>query len=239
MYTPEEIAKLEKTRKVSDEKLVDGGAEWVTNGDGEERLELTQSQKAKYKNMMDYNQMRYEKNEPSPILEVGINEVREMDEALDLGSGALLEVRHMIEKGFKHVSAVDELQHEKFAEGIDPEKVSIIQEDIEDYDFPVGKFDLVNAWYTLPFLSREQLPEVIEKIEKSLKKDGIFIASFFGEKDFKVQGEQDPAVGYKKEDLVNLLDQFDILNSQQERFIENAKGNNQHVHELVFIARKK
>ncbi len=44
---------------------------------------------------------------PRPILVKAIELVKEKNEALDLGSGAMNDVRYMIQVGFKHVTAVD------------------------------------------------------------------------------------------------------------------------------------
>ncbi len=44
---------------------------------------------------------------PRPLLVAAIELVKEKGEVLDLGSGALNDVRYMVESGFTHITAVD------------------------------------------------------------------------------------------------------------------------------------
>ncbi len=101
--------------------------------------------------------------------------------ALDLGAGAMNDVKFLANNGFQ-VTAVDSNPDvAKFIEEIPNTSLSICAYD--KYDFPIDYFDLVNAQYALPFNPPETFSTMFTRLTVSLKKNGVLTAQFFGKED--------------------------------------------------------
>lgn len=101
--------------------------------------------------------------------------------ALDLGAGALRDALFLLDSGFK-VTAVD--SNPKILEYAKPnENLSVEISTFEDYSFPKGSFDLINAQYALPFNRPETFKDTFERMISSMKSRAIFTGQLFGTED--------------------------------------------------------
>lgn len=128
--------------------------------------------------------------------------LKNKDIALDIGSGGLRDSKYLITK-FKKVTAIDKIKASDIPKKLEFKKVSF-----EKFIFPVNKYDLVNAQFSLPFLPKKIFLKVWRKLEKSLKQNGIFIGQFFGDKDEWVGNNYS---FFNKKEVKELLKNFKIL----------------------------
>lgn len=176
---------------------------------------------------------------PRPLLVEALRYVDEKENALDLGAGALNDSKHLIEIGFKNVVAVDmdNASSEK-AKEISFGGFSFVQSRYVDFAFPEEKYDLVNAQYALPFNPPDTFNEVLEKIIQSLKKGGVFVGQFFGDRDswnVRESGKTFHTLDEAKKMLSNLrMVEF----REEEMDGKTARGTPKHWHVFHFIAIK-
>ncbi len=158
---------------------------------------------------------------------------------MDLGSGALNDVKFLVSKDFKHITAVDSKPlAQDIIENFPSEIVSYVISTFEDFDFVEDKYDLINAEYSLPFNPEETFERVIKSIISSLKKDGILTGQFFGTKDeWNVEGHKmNFQTREQAEKLLSGLEVIDFKEEEADR--PTAKGDMKHWHVFHFIARK-
>lgn len=183
--------------------------------------------------MREYNNKRIGSN-PWPILVEAINMLQEKNSALDLGAGAMVETRYMVESGFQRVVAVDEMQCDSFLHNEKLQHITFICKMVEDYEFPVESFDLVSALFVLPFLKKSKLPRVTEGIRGSLKEGGIFVGTFFGPEDYRARNPKISALE-EKDVIKQLLFNFDVISNIEKK---GKKETDELFHVFWFIARK-
>ena len=103
------------------------------------------------------------------------------DYALDLGAGALNDTRYLLKQGYE-VDVVD--SNPSILElGKGLKKVHLFVSTFDTFDFPVAKYDLVNAEYSLPFNPPETFDFMFARLITSLKPGGVFVGQFFGVED--------------------------------------------------------
>ncbi|NNM83952.1 class I SAM-dependent methyltransferase [Candidatus Parcubacteria bacterium] len=116
----------------------------------------------------------------SALLEEALGYVKDGHFALDLGAGALNETKYLLSKGYT-VDAVDsEPSFVDFGKNL---AANLIVSTFDTLDFPVGKYDLVNARYALPFNPPETFNAMFTRLATALKSGGIFIGQLFGLED--------------------------------------------------------
>lgn len=160
----------------------------------------------------------------------------ESGRALDIGAGALGDSKYLVSKGYK-VTAIDSEKSVKdLAMGIPNLEVKVIA--IEDF-VPDCKYDLVNAQYSLPFVSRNNFWKVIMMIAESLKEGGFFCATFFGPED---EWRNDPVLTFvSKDELVEKLTACNLTivhNEEEKSFSKTAAGASKFWHVFHVIACK-
>src|ERR1700733_3592381 len=80
---------------------------------------------------------------PRPLLVTALGFVKNREEALDLGSGALNDSAYLISEGFKHVTALDKTPvAQEIAEKFPKDVFKYVTASFEDFDFPKNTFDL-------------------------------------------------------------------------------------------------
>jgi len=177
---------------------------------------------------------------PRPLLVKAVELAKEKNEALDLGSGALNDVRYLVEIGFKHITAVDaEPVAKDIISNFPPETVDYIISTFENFDFKESHYDLINAQFALPFNPPATFNEVWDKITSSLKSGGVITGQFFGIRDeWNVEGKK--MNFHTIEETKEYLSSLELVQFREdEADRETAAGNMKHWHVFHFIAIKK
>jgi tellurite methyltransferase len=192
---------------------------------------------------MENNWAKYVENtkesNPRPLLVEALNYVKEKEEALDLGAGAMNDVRYLVKEGFTHVTAVDqEPVAEDIVRNLPSEIVNYVISDFEKLDLAENKYDLINAQYSLPFNSKETFPEVWNKVIDSLKTGGVITGQFFGDHDGWIDREN--MNFHTLEEAKKFLSGLEVIKLEEEETDRlTAAGNMKHWHLFHFIAAKK
>lgn len=117
---------------------------------------------------------------PSPLLVRALQNKHLLGKALDLGGGALKDTRYLLEKGFEVLDLDREALPDALRADLDPVRFQYRQSAFADFHFPHDEYAIVSAMYALPFNPPETFTDVMERIKRSLCKDGIFCGNFFG-----------------------------------------------------------
>lgn len=178
-------------------------------------------------------------NSPRPLLvkTVALTEARGV--ALDLGAGALVDSRYLLEQGFEHVIAIDadDAASERAMEIAHP-GFQFIQSRFEDYDFPLEQFDIINGQFAFSFIDPASFDLVMGAIKRALKVGGLISGQIFGDRDeWNVPGATSSYLTKEKFDEVFVG--FEILYFEEEELDkETALGKLKHWHTFHFIARR-
>ena len=139
---------------------------------------------------MNYNQI-YKNNdsvwgdEPNILLQQIFKQISGKIEFLDLGCGQGRDTLFMLTKGFR-VTAVDNSQ-----EGINKIRnlvkevgllegnLNLVCNDISNFNIRKNRFDIINAFNSLQFLSKNNTLRLLENIKKNIKPGGYIIISAF------------------------------------------------------------
>lgn len=183
----------------------------------------------------------YKKTEeypPRPLLIEAVKLVLEKEAALDLGAGALNDTEYLLNEGFEKVVAIDKesavLDRSK---EVNDERLQVIITPFELYEFPPSTFDIVNAQYSIPFVSPELCEEVMKKIFTSLKEGGIFTGQLFGNRDGWINNLD--MTFHTKEEIDMLFSGMKEVDIREiEKDGETAGGEAKHWHFFNIIARK-
>ena len=176
---------------------------------------------------------------PRPILAKAVSFCKSKDTALDLGAGTLVESKFLLDSGFNKVVAVDNSQEIRdFAKSINDSRLEIKITSFQDLELVPGTYDLITAQYALPFYGKEGFGEFIGKLISSLKKDGVFVGQFFGDRDAWNDGTKDMAF-QTKDEAITLLKNLNIIEfAEEEKDGIVASGESKHWHVFHFIAIK-
>lgn len=189
--------------------------------------------------MLDWSEyINITKNKaPRDLLVRALGYVKNKEAALDLGAGALNDSKYLLNSGFKKVIAVDGEENSELLKEINNPAFIFKKEKIEDYNFPLNFFDLINAQFVLPFIKRNKIEDVLDNIKKSLTSGGIFTGQFFGVND---SWSSNPGVAaYSEKEIKNFLASLDIIYFQEEeKEGQTAVNGLKHWHLFHFIARK-
>jgi len=119
---------------------------------------------------------------PRPLLAEALNFIPNHNAALDLGGGGLTDAQYLLDQNLLKVDVVD----------ITPPLNNTIQRNprfeyhqvrFEEYRFPIDRYSLVSAQYSLPFCSPAFFNQVWSGIQASLIPEGIFAGQLFGPND--------------------------------------------------------
>jgi tellurite methyltransferase len=183
---------------------------------------------------------RHSKRKPREQLVRAISYCHKKNEALDLGSGNLIESKFLVENGFKNVVAIDSsAETMDFLSSSLKKKIILLIVPFKQYKFPLNTFDLVNAQYSLPFYGKEDFDTFFNSIKSSLRKNGVFVGQFFGISDGWNTIESD-LIFHTREDIILLFKDFEIIEFfEEEKDGTTAKGDSKHWHVFHVIAQYK
>lgn len=178
-------------------------------------------------------------HQPRPLLVEAVTLLEsDQTQALDLGCGAGNETRFLLERGFT-VTAVDsnryagqyimDLPHAQ-------ERARFVHASFNSFEYEM--YDLVNALYSLSFMPRPYLEEVMGKILGSIKSKGIFVGNFFGPNDeWNIPESQMTFID--KDETRNILADMEVITLTEHEH-RGPKANNtlKNWHIVSFVAKK-
>jgi len=186
------------------------------------------------------------KNKPScALLKETLAYVTTKENALDLGAGALNDTREIVRGGFHTIDVVDmepnvaELIKSLRTELHTGHEINFYNQSFESFVFPNSKYDLINAQYSLPFITPHKFDSVWSKIPTSLKPGGIFTGTFFGVEDEWNDGARSNITFHNKEEALSLFTQTNMNLIKFEEINKNgttAAGARKHWHVFAIIA---
>jgi tellurite methyltransferase len=190
----------------------------------------------KSKNNWEQYYKNTEERPPRRSLVEAIQSVSDRNFALDLGAGALQDSKYLIDNGFNQVTAVD--SEETVAEqDVKNYNIEVVIKPFEFFIFPQDKFDLVNAQYSLPFISPDKFYDVFRSIINSLKQNGVFVGQFFGDRDD--WNKNTKMTFLTKEGVNELFKDVEIIKlEEKENDGKTAAGQDKHWHIFDFVVKK-
>ena len=161
--------------------------------------------------------------------------------ALDLGAGTLRDSKYLLEQGFQSVTAVDmEPVVAEYGQELNDDRLNVVISSFDDFDFPVGTYDLVTAQYALPFSSKENFSAMFSKLLASLKPAGVFTGTFFGPNDsWNRPDSKRVHVFLSKDEVLRLFEGFKIQRTIEEEEDGAAVGEAiKHWHKIHVVAKR-
>lgn len=118
---------------------------------------------------------------PRELLRRALTFTAAREAAIDLGAGALNDVKLLLDEGFASVTALDSAPIAgDVAATLPADRFRYVISTFETFDFPLAAYDLVNAQYALPFIHPDHFQAVFARIVGALKPGGILTGQFFG-----------------------------------------------------------
>jgi len=176
---------------------------------------------------------------PAKLLVKALAYLKTKDEALDLGAGALNDSRYLISQGFKKVTAIDkENIPAHLIDALPANNFKFIKSELDKFDFPKNRFNLINAQYALPFNPPATFNQMWLGLKNSLAPEGVFTGQLFGMQDeWNTDGAQ--KTFHSKEDALKLFSGMEILEFEEvEKDRKLADGTPKHWHLFNIIARR-
>ncbi|GCE09150.1 class I SAM-dependent methyltransferase [Dictyobacter aurantiacus] len=173
---------------------------------------------------------------PWPRLVRAVELQKSRGEALDLGCGAGRDTRYLIERGFR-VTAVDqEAASLELLSDLPTDQLHRVQCSFEAFQF--GRYDVINAHFSLPFIDREHFPLVFGRLKAALKPGAIFVGQFFGTHDtWNIPGTHMTFV--TRQQALAYLEGLELLEfEEEEEDGATADGAPKHWHIYHTLARK-
>lgn len=158
--------------------------------------------------------------------------------ALDLGAGPLTDAKFLLNEGFQRVVAVDgESTTQEIANKLNDQRLEIVISSFEDFSFPEGTYDLVNAHRSLFFISPGAFPNVLKGTLNSLKPGGFFVGQLLAPND---GWNKRSDINFHTEEEVRTLfahmEDIDIREIERDGVL--AQGTPKHWHYYEIRARK-
>ena len=179
--------------------------------------------------------------------------------ALDLGAGEGRNSVFLAKNGFE-VEAIDKIKNglEKCEKLSQRCNLTIKTEniDIRKFRFEKNRYSLILSIATLDFFKFSEIKKIVSKIQKSLKKDGVFYLVVFSEKDplfndcrgrklktiekdtFYVPKLKTFQHFFRKEELSKLFKNFKIIKIKSKK-IRESHGGKSHLHYIIINIVKK
>ncbi|MDP4000644.1 MAG: class I SAM-dependent methyltransferase [bacterium] len=177
---------------------------------------------------------------PSVLLQKAVGFVVTKNLALDLGAGGLKDSKYLLEQNFKKVVAVDQEQiPSEMIDLLDKTRFQFIRSSFDKFIFPVKTVDLINAQFSLPFVSQNDFDAVWSNIINALSPKGVFVGQFFGIRDEWNSGELDMTFHTIEQVRGLVKDLGTIEFSEEEKEKPLANGDLKHWHIFHIIVRAK
>lgn len=176
---------------------------------------------------------------PSTLLVEALPAVSMRNQALDLGAGGLKDTRYLLAQRFAHVTVVDqEPTAQTLAEKIANPSLEVVITPFDQFAFPIERYDLINAQFSLPFNPRNTFSTMMEKLKASIAPSGIFCGQLFGTED-EWNTPTSKLTFHTKEEAERLFAGYTLLTfSERIRDGVLANGTPKHWHLFHIIAKK-
>lgn len=172
---------------------------------------------------------------PNRVLLEAFPYIKKFENALDLGCGAFRDTRFLLEKGFT-VDAVDNSPNVEWVGGSN-DTLNFYPKSFSEFTYPEGRYDLINAQYSIPFCDPANFKQVWSQITYSLTVGGIFTGQFFGNEDGFVP--DDKMTFLDKKEVEILLQDFQVHTFvEAKRTSKTATGREKFWHIFDVIAEK-
>lgn len=160
--------------------------------------------------------------------------------ALDMGFGGGEDVGFLLDRGFD-VTGVEKSE-KAYTEAVERfgGKVTLLHTDIAEYEPEPNSFDLIIARNVLPFLTKQDALTTIEQSVSALKKDGYFLFTLFGPKDYEWKKEGKIST-FEYDEAHALLEKLGLeiyFQSTEEGYGGTMAGTKKYWHIHQFIVRK-
>lgn len=186
------------------------------------------------------------RKEPSSFLVKTVTEYcKDKGPALDIAAGNLRDSKYLLSQGFS-VTAVDpSLATVEYANELNNQNLTVVQEILGNYPMPENHFSIINAQDILFHFQPKLFNMAIERIKNGLKVGGIFCGDFLGvQDDWNYSGTKKTIL--EIEQVKELFHDFEIKEIREVVRDENEeamkfKGNDKpkHWHFIHIIAQKK
>ena len=181
----------------------------------------------------DYQKRTYKDKANSLLTEFLSN--HQVKDAIDLGCGSGNETVYMIKKGIKVLSVDKHLNKNFILDRLtDNEKKNVVFMENSFENVILPKTDLIVAFFSIPFCSRDEFDNLWNKIYDSVNENGYFIGQLFGDR-----GVWNPSLNvntFTKEKIEEYLKLYKIILFEEKEFIR--KSDNKKWHYFDIIAKK-
>jgi len=177
---------------------------------------------------------------PRPLLVKAAALATPKEHALDGGAGALNATKYLLSAGFAQVTALDAAPRaQDVAAELADDRVTFVLSRFEHFDFPASRYDLVNAEFSLPFLSPGDFAPTFSRLLCSVKSGGIFTGQVFGSNDSWNVANSGMTFHTRAEAEAFFRD-FELVHFEEEDHPGTTKlGEPKHWHIFHIIARKR
>ncbi|MBN1618999.1 methyltransferase domain-containing protein [Candidatus Dojkabacteria bacterium] len=185
-----------------------------------------------------YQNTKY--NTTAKLLIEAVKYCKNKRNALDIGCGAGKDSVFLLKEGFRVLAIDSDNSVAEFipTELLKSENFRLVIDSIEKFDLTKYRFDLINAQYSLPFISKDEFFPCIYRIIDSMSQDGIFVGQFFGLHDSWNKPTAKETFLSKKQ-AVNIFNNLNIIKLEEfEKDRPDASGRDKHWHVFDFIVEK-
>ncbi len=169
--------------------------------------------------------------------------VDKKEHALNIGAGAHMDSRYLLESGFDKVTSIDpDPASQLCAEEIHDPRFEFYLTKAEDYNFKPNTYDLISAQMVFPYIERSSFPRVLCEIKASLTERGILTVWIFGDRNGKMLAKtKNDVLYFSREETEALFSGMEVLDFIEEEKDQSSPvhGKMTHYHEFFVIARKK
>jgi len=177
---------------------------------------------------------------PRPLLKKAAALAGDKAHALDAGAGALNATKYLLSSGFEHVTALDASPSaQEAARELPSDQVTFVLSRFEEFEFPVNRYDFVNAEFCLPFMNRSDFAATFIKLLRSVKPGGIFSGQLFGPND-SWNVENSGMTFHTRAEVEAFFRDFELAHFEEEDHPGTTKlGEPKHWHIFHIIAKKR
>lgn len=164
--------------------------------------------------------------------------VRSYNYALDFGAGGLRDTKFLLKFPFKEIHALDKAPDTKdLVKELNKTNLICYIQDFNDFIFESNKYSLVNAQFSLPFVSNDK--RIVKDIIESLEPEGVFVGNFFGVNDDWNDIEHANMTFHTKDDVLGILSSLKLIYLEESLYKKQTSGGKmKNWHVIDFIGLK-